>query len=116
VRSVKSREHEKGGAEYSRIECQPKIGVSVIVLIALNTKEDKAQKHGIAQPVNELLAIALINPMVRNSYGNARCQQQSRIDEWQLTPVNEILCARKTTWIRRIKHRPVRLVFRPKHV
>ena len=78
--TVEPREHEEGGTKYSRVQCEPKISVGVIVLVGLNTKESQTQKNRKAQPGDQLLAVTLIDAMVRNSYRNARCQQQRRID------------------------------------
>ena len=64
--TVEPREHEEGGTKYSRVQCEPKISVGVIVLVRLNTKESQTQKNRKAQPGDQLLAVTLIDAMVRN--------------------------------------------------
>ena len=48
--AVKPRQHEKGGAVYSRSQVQTQLGVSMHVLDDLKRQEGRAQTDGNGQP------------------------------------------------------------------
>ncbi len=116
VSAVKAREHEEGGAVDARAQRQPQLAVGVDVLLDLQDEEGRAEQHGQPQAELELLAIALLQRMVRPGQGEAGADQQDGIDQRQAPGADGACRCRVEFRVGVVEQRPAVLETGPEHV